>query len=273
MSGDVKMSNDLKKTVTSDDKVSYQAYKTKMELMAEDSFKNHRLQYSEEHRWIIRHYNEEKKYWEGFYWTEIVVVANGLLVHGDIDTCLFKYYSGDKHPMARVHWIAKSGVDYLVEKCSIGMDDRDVCRTFDEDVALWEIDGHIRDVVHDICEEAGYETPDFKIANSELLFDITNELRDWEAEGNEDSELQEAIARDNTIAAWLRARRRIGGDHWEFIQNDLYEDLVDAGDSDAGELVYKLGVVPEARLFYAKAACKKLVELIEETKYEQNKNQ
>jgi hypothetical protein len=245
----------------------YNKYLENMERLADDAFKDHRVRYAKEDRWTIQRHNDEKHHWEGFYWTEIVTVADGILVHGDIDTCLFKFYKGDKKPFGPIHWVAHSGVDYLEEKCSIGMDDKDVCRTFDDDVALWEIEGLIRDVVHDICYDAGYETPpDVKVVNGKLCFKIDKSLRDWEPEGNEDSELEKSIRQDDVIAAWMRAHGRIGGDHWELIRNDLYEDLIEAGESDAGELVYGVGVVPAPRLFYARAACRKLIELLEQDK-------
>jgi len=243
----------------------YDEYQKNLERLSDDAFKNHKVRNSQEGRWTLQRHNDEKGHWEGFYWTEIVIVADGILVHGDIDTCLFKYYRGnDPTNLGPVHWVARSGVDYLEEKCSIGMDDKAVCQTFDDGVAAWEIEGHIRDIIHDICEAAGYETPCVKVVNGELQCPINESLRAWEAEGDEDAELEEKIALDDSIFAWLRAHRRLGGDHWEFIRNDLYEDLVEAGDSDAGEIVYKVGVVPDARLFYARAACRKLIELLEE---------
>lgn len=248
----------------------YDKYLKHLEALAKDDFKNHQLRKSSDGRWVIQKRNEKHGHWEGFYWTEIINLDGaGLLVHGDISPCLFKYYSGDKHVTSRVRWIANSGIDYIEQKFSIGMDDQDVCRTFDSDVAIWEIEGHIRDRVHDICEEMDYETPDIEVGRYELKFTITEDLRDWDAENNEDDVLRSDIEADEEIEALLNARRRAtNGDAWQSIQYDLYEDLCKAGDTDCGEYVFKIGIVPDARLFYAREACRKLVELLDEKEKE-----
>lgn len=256
----------------------YDKYLHNLEKLAEDAFKNHQIRSSGDGRWTIQAHKDGR--WDGIYWTEIVNLdGGGLLVHGDISTCLFKYYSGDKHATSRIRWIARSSIDYLKQKCSIGMDDSSVCRTFDDDVALWEIEGYARDRVNDICYEEGYETPEIKFDGGKIKFELTDDMRSPELEDDEwlkeDKEKAEKIIKqetekviskikeDDEILAWFDAYSRLNsGQHWDLIINDLYEELSDAG-VDCSDYIGKVGVVPAPRLFYARAACRKLVELLD----------
>lgn len=118
----------------------YDKYLQNLENLAEETYKNHKLRSSGEGRWIIQVQRDDGS-WDGIYYTEIVNLGGGgILVHGDGDTCLFKYYNGEKHVTSKARWLASSGVDYLEQKCSIGMDDGSVARTFDDEVALWELE-------------------------------------------------------------------------------------------------------------------------------------
>jgi hypothetical protein len=205
-------------------KKSHEKYVANMEALAKDAFKDHRIRSDEPGRWLIQGKNEDGK-WTGFYWAEIINICGGIMVHGDIDTCVFKHYSRprdqEEDVLDRARWMAKAGVSYLREKASLGMDAKDATLTFDDDVALWEIQQHINE-----CKQ-------------------------------EDSPNAEEIA------AWQKAFNNLGDEHWYFVQQALYEDLSDAG-CDVSEFIDKIGMVPAPRLFYAQAALKKLIELVEE---------
>lgn len=71
------------------------------------------------------------------------------------------------------------------------------------------------------------------------------------------------IKTDEEIKAWFDAYRRLSwGESWSVIINSLYDELSDAG-VDCSDYIGKIGVVPASRLFYARAACRKLVQLLD----------
>ncbi len=55
--------------------------------------------------------------WSGYAWIEVVTVANGILVHGDCDTVLFRGCSGP--PRGKISWQARYNPDYGAEKATL----------------------------------------------------------------------------------------------------------------------------------------------------------
>ena len=212
----------------------YQDYQRKTEQQAARDFEKHQIKSRGDGRWVIAKKYEDDGSWCGEYWTEIIVGANGsLIAHGDISPSIFCQYGKYTDPLQVVHWVAGSGISgYLQQKASIGFvqpPNGRLTESFNEKVGLWELQQHLKDRLDDLEEEH---------------------------EGDENGDLE--------VAAWRRAIRSLGGEHWDIVRNDLYEDLQDAGCTDIGEYIGSIGMVPASRLYYAQAACRKLIELLHE---------
>lgn len=211
----------------------YQEYQAHVEQQAARDFEHHQIKSRGEGRWTIaRRY--EDGLWQGFYLTEIIVGINGTLIaHGDISPSIFVAHSSYDDPLQIVHWVARSRISgYLQTKASCGLMESGVhtlTRKFDEKVAIWELKRHLKDRLDELEDEHG---------------------------GDENG--------DEEVAAWRKAIRAVGGDPWELVRQELYDDLEEAGHCDAGELIWDIGMVPAPRLYYAQAACRKLLELLEE---------
>lgn len=215
----------------------YARYQRITEEQAREDFSEHVIKRRGEDRWVIAKKYEDGS-WCGFYLTEIIVGVNGTLIaHGDIDASIFSCFGKYNDPLQVVSWVANSGVaNYLVSKATMGMTTQHtegMTKRFDADVAIWEMEDRIKDRLDEIEE------------------DETNDLDEID---------------DAEIAAWRKAIRSVGGDPWEMVRLQLYDDLSDAGCSDAGEMIWNIGLVPASRLYYAQAACRKLLELLEKEK-------
>lgn len=86
----------------------------------EKAFSEHQLHFADHNvgRYII------KKPERSEYWAEIVIITQGVLVHGDIGTSVFKYYSGPKgeeNLLGAVRWMHDANISYAFEKYCIGM--------------------------------------------------------------------------------------------------------------------------------------------------------
>jgi hypothetical protein len=215
-------------------------YKEQLEALALDAYKDHRIKREGDRRWLIQ--RKTAKGWEGFHWTEIIIVTGGILVHGDGDTCLFKVYhppKGEDDPIAAARWIAKAPDQYAQEKCNIGMDTSGVAgvnNTFDDEVAIWELQERVKERTSEITDEAG--------------------------------NIAEALKEDKELAAWRNALEAMqqGWEDWYFVKNTLYDDLCEADVGDESELISDIGIVPAPRLYYARAALRKFVELYDARK-------
>ena len=215
-------------------------YLKNTEKQAGEAFSNHTIRSREDGRWVIARCKDGE--WSNIYLAEIIVgVFGSLIVHGDIDAVIFGNYGKNSDPLQVVNWIAHSSIcGYLESKAIIGMtaqDSHSMVKRFDPDVAIWEINGHIKD-----------------------------RLEERESEYSDKDETH-----DEEIAAWRKAIRAVkGGVHWEVVRSQLYEDLEDAGYSDVSEMIWDIGLVPSIRLYYAQAACRKLLELLESEDAEKN---
>jgi hypothetical protein len=212
---------------------AYEKYLSNMKTLAHDAFKDHQLRRadSKQGRWLIVRKNTDGT-WCSFYLTEVIVGYGGTLIaHGDIEPSMFKGFGPFEDPLSVVHWVARSNiVNYLDAKAATAFMERGSGLTsrFESDVAIWEVESRIKD-----------------------------RLEELEYEGEPDAD-------DGELVAWRTALRELreGCLAWEQIRDALYDELTDAGCCDAGEMIYNIGEVPAPRLFYAQAACQKLLELL-----------
>jgi len=212
----------------------YESYLSKMEEQATGDFKDHELKSSGDGRWVIAKRYDEKS-WQSFYMTEIIVGIGGTLIaHGDIDICVFTRFGHYDDPIQVVNWVASSGISsYLKTKAYMGFtpqSGKDLTEDFNEDVAIWELERLIRDRLDERSDEMSDEDSQ---------------------EDDQISAIREAIS-----------ALKNGYEEWEKIREELREGLEDAGCCDVGEMIWDIGQVPAVRLFYAKAACRKLLEIL-----------
>lgn len=210
-------------------------HKAHIEQQAARDFENHHIKSRGEGRWTIASKYENGK-WCGIFLTEIIVGVNGTLIaHGDISPSIFVSHSNYDDPLRIVNWVAHSGIaGYLQSKASCGFLESygyPLTKKFNEKVAIWELEGHLKDRLHELEEEH---------------------------DGDENG--------DKEVAAWRKAIRATGGDPWNMVRDELIDDLERSGFEDCGEIVWDIGMVPADRLYYAQAACRKLLELLEEEK-------
>jgi len=93
--------------------------------LAIDAFANHQLIRCEQDRWHISRMTTDGRI-ESTYTTEIISLWGGrLFVGGDIDDCVFAYYSDSPNHIDKLRWIGKcEDVGwYVCEKAQIGMTD------------------------------------------------------------------------------------------------------------------------------------------------------
>jgi len=213
----------------------YAKYQRVTEEQAAESFSEHVIKEKGDLRWVIAKKYEDGS-WCSYYLTEIIVGVGGTLIaHGDIDASIFSCYGKFDDPLQVVSWVANSRIaNYLVSKATIGMTAQHtegMIQRFEPDVAIWEMEDRIKDRLAEIEE------------------DETNDLDEID---------------DEEIAAWRKAIRAVGGDPWEMVRWELYEDLSDAGCDAIDEMLWNIGLVPATRLYYAQAACRKLLELLDQ---------
>lgn len=210
----------------------YQKYQRDIEEQAARDYAKHHIKLRGDGRWVLARKYEDTGQWRSEFWTEIIVGADGsLIVHGDISPSIFCQYGKYTDPLQVVHWVAGSGVSgYLEQKARIGFVEsgsESLTKSFDESVAIWELKHHLKDRLDEL----------------EVKHD-----------GDENG--------DEEVAAWRRAIRNICSEHWAIVQRDLYDDLQDAECTDIDEFIWSIGMVPSSRLYYAQAACRKLLELL-----------
>lgn len=215
----------------------YREHEAQIQQQAARDYEKHQIKSKGDGRWTIARKHEDGK-WQRFFLTEIIVGVNGTLIaHGDISSSIFTSHCTYDDPLKTVSWVAHSGISgYLQNKASMGFLEPGgypLTKTFNEKVATWELEGHLKDRL--------------------------NEL-EVEHDGDENG--------DEEVAAWRRAIRNIGGDPWEMVRKDLYDDLQDSGFDDIDEFIWDIGMVSADRLYYAQAACRKLLELLKEEENE-----
>lgn len=124
---------------------------------AVSAFRDHQLVYNDPvgGRWYIQ------KPGRAEFSTEVICLRGGrLFVGGDIDDCVFAYFSPSSYTkslsvprelIARVAWIANSTLDYVVQKAVIGFGgDSDPFYTWDSDVA----EDDLRDLLRTLREDS-----------------------------------------------------------------------------------------------------------------------
>lgn len=220
---------------------AHTAYLEKMEQQAARVFEKHELHTCEESRWILAGKYEDGE-WTGVGITEVIVGLNGtVIVHGDYAPVLFYSYDRKAPPQQLVHWVAYSGVNsYLTSKAFQGMMpelEHDPTKTFDPEIAKWEMRECIRD-----------------------------RLVEFEGDWDDDTDLDKEKAFADEIAAWRRAIRGVDcdGKPWYLVRHQLYDDLEEVGLCDVNETIWDIGQVPASCIFYGQAACRKLLELLEQ---------
>jgi hypothetical protein len=110
-----------------------------------EAFKDHELILNTQDRWRIASRNSNGSIC-GFYAAEIISLWGGrLYVGGDIDDCIFAYFSTnnpENFHLDKLRWIGKhNDVDYYVkQKASIGLTATELTETWDVDTAVKELD-------------------------------------------------------------------------------------------------------------------------------------
>jgi len=189
-------------------------------------FENHQiiLDDKENGRWRIAKKTEDGGV-EGFYATEIISLWGGrLFAGGDIDDCVFAYFSAAKNlsdvdfHLAKLAWIGQcTDVGYYVaQKAAIGLSDsRKLTEEWDPDIAIEQL------------REMSEDEDNPKKANEVIL---------------------EAI----------EFCQNIGDEH--LLMNLLYETLGCENYTDI--IPESLGKVTSTRVIYAWAACRRLCQLV-----------
>ncbi len=276
----------------------------KLKAQAIEAFQEHVLHKEDDRRWMIARHYEDGSFCNNF-WAEIVVLAdNSLLVHGDIDSCIFSRCSYND-PRRVLEWVGKhSSISYyLRQKANIGLNTSgqfSPLDAFDTKVARWEIEGKIKkypsetdhygnwlEEIDESEDESLCVIPWLEILLTEgtLLGSSllpTNEnttidqflqekynLTAKKLQTYYNDKLKKLRATDALYAIWCESAEKVGNyseDYWGYVQfiDCLYEELVDAGEQDVGEAIGSLGLVPDSRLYYCWAAARRLVELLEE---------
>jgi hypothetical protein len=90
---------------------------------AHDAFMYHKIIKQEKDRWLIKKVICDKQY--SVYFAEIISLCNGrLFVGGDIDDCVFAYFSDTNNIRDKLNWIGKcKDLSYVTQKASIGLSD------------------------------------------------------------------------------------------------------------------------------------------------------
>jgi len=93
--------------------------------LATKAFADHQFVRCEEDRWFIAR-AERGRIVDGAYATEIISLWHGrLFVGGDIDDCVFAYYTDSDKPIDKLRWIGRSDdlEWYVLQKAQIGLSD------------------------------------------------------------------------------------------------------------------------------------------------------
>lgn len=197
------------------------------------TFKGHELIYRNDELglWTIaKRYEDGNKSIRSEYYTEIYAGSWGhITVGGDIDYCVFGYYSdkrhkGAGHKHAMLKWLGCStSFGYIREKACIGLSCsgmKDLSTTNDEDVALEKIDYEIKTLKDEI--------------------DADPDSRFYDAQ----------------IEAWREARALVTGEDLTRAEIHVCDNVQD------GWEFLPLGEVTSSRVIYAWAAMRRACELL-----------
>lgn len=162
-------------------------------------------------------------------WVDIVVMGNcGLSVWGDIDGCIFSYYSNPKSPEELVHWIGDDcSLNYVWEKANIGMSSSKLTTCYDDDVAIYDLNERLKQAKNEYGE----------------MWDDTSI-------GDKYTEAVESAI--NSISDVVSL---------ESVKNSLY-DTISEIDQDCWEWLGSIGRIPSDRLIYAVSAVQRLSQIL-----------
>jgi len=195
-------------------------------------FKDHALVDNREDRWRIMK-REKDGHLTNIHAAEIVSLWGGrLYVGGDIDDCVFAYYSDHLDHLSKLRWMGRcNDVGYYVrQKASVGLTDGGkLVDEFDERVAQEDLDFQMRGMLEDLQATAG-DAEDGGEGEARRIKDLFDE-----------------------------AKGRMSDPY--MMRQRLYEDL---DDPDAWEWLGSVGNIVSYRVVYAWAAVRRLCELLDE---------
>lgn len=201
-------------------------YEQEMTELAERAYDQHELYHHEvgSQNWII------KRPRSGEFWTEIInLYGGGVLLHGDGDTCLFRWYDGHKDQLAAIRRIARSSLGYIAEKEAIGISGRQ---------PQYEQDVFVDDLLDMFDDDDEYATS--------RVNEKYGSAKKW----------ADAIAEE--IFIYDMNPGTVSYDPCDL------EDILDLAELGwVEDEIYLLGRVHPLRIYHARAACAKLLELLE----------
>lgn len=200
-----------------------------------ETFKDHELVDNREDRWRICKREKDGKF-TNVHAAEIVSLWGGrLYVGGDIDDCVFAYYSDHPDHLSKLRWMGRcKDVSYYVrQKASLGLTDG----------------GKLVDEY------------DAQVAEDDLNYYLERELERI----NENTATEEECQDDQATMRHIfeQAQGMVNEDPHD-LRHYLYKELQALGDTDAWEWVGELGNIVSHRVIYAWAALRRLCELLDE---------
>lgn len=237
---------------------------------AHEAFEDHEIRTGclDSDRWTIAKKAKDGK-WTSTYMAEIIPCSVGLIVCGDIDPVIFEGGDCRNSALSEVNWAATSHVDgYLDGKALMGFrsSTRNPAEEYDTEIAIAQIQNRICDIYETTCDDAvdenNYDHDETQRASFSYKT-LQIECPDKKAVDRILEMVDVRLGCDHEIMAWtdaIECLRR--GDAIELVKNELYDDLNRADVSDAGEMVYDLGIVTAVRVYYAHAACVRLNDLL-----------
>lgn len=174
---------------------------------AKASFAGHEIRECGDRRWLIQSRRADGS-WEGNYATEIIVGRGAhILVHGDIDPCVFGDYSGNDGPAAVIAWMGRHEFDgYVAEKASIGMGGRRLIESIDEDVFRHELEERLAACDEDSDAHGEYTDALDRLEASENCEEIRFGLLDNVEDGYEMADMGDVV-NSSVIVAHAAIRR------------------------------------------------------------------
>jgi len=277
-------------------------YDANLRRLAQEAFSHHQIRERGSGRWTIASRSKENPaQWQWCCWAEIIVLRGGkLLVHGDIEHVLFAQYTDSSDPEAVLRWMGKhTDLGYYVhQKAKIGTGQQLVDRR-DGRVLLWELHDRITERTKELAEEL---VPQGGCDWGEI--DDIGSLRSWDDEdlgslaeefaprARQHELVLPGNSRDETLATLGTLRDKLRAVDMarvvaEDAQIEAYEeaiDILDSGDDEGAirslyeartkdgednafgdcESLCGLGIVIDARVYYAHAALRRLCQLLDE---------
>jgi hypothetical protein len=202
-------------------------YITNLQELAAEAYGKHELIEAGENSWLIHRPPPHSM----CFWTRVVWASPYLICCGDGQSAMFRGHNTDG-PVGAVHWVAKSGLSYLAQKCGMGMDQHNIGYTTDVESAREDLIEHQKDFRGNALwpnkrsrDEQGRFTKYKPTEEDEIFTDALNAL----------------------------------SDSVETAQQVLYDGFPG---SDVWQWAGGVGAVVDPRVVYAQQACKALVRLL-----------